>query len=334
MEELRENLRGTEDLHGSGSLRMSSDSLDFPAVKPTRSSSNNFQFVEPKHFLSTVSLTRLDLEPLLTPDLFSTLSCPDLMFEIVNAPQPFHLRVPSTDQKFDSQETLKADDDEDFEPSRRPFFLGYESDSEEFTQTFTKVTSLDDCSLSSSTTYMTCSETSLVSARGSRPTSFAQSEDSMHTAKDGSSCSSLAYFTPLENTPVSSNCPSPVPRVSSQRKLLRISMEKVRRQMEAPSKSSSTPSSPVPTPSEADQQCHTLPRAAKKHRSPSPPVPYYDGRANQFSVEASSLFPLEPRTLNLSSLPSQLHTADSYEELQEFLLLESQCVVEKRDRHD
>lgn len=39
----------------------------------------------------------------------------------------------------------------------------------------------------------------------------------------------------------------------------------------------------------------------------------------------STLYPLEPRELNPESF-EQLHTADSCEELQEFLLLESQCM--------
>jgi len=337
MEELQERLKGTEDLHGSASLRMSCDSLDFPAAKPTPSCSNNLHYVDPKLSLSTVSLTRLDFEPVNNPDMFSTtLSCPDLMFDFEFAPQPFHLRPLSLEQKFDSQETLKADeDDEDFIPSNnRPFFLEFSCDENAHfsRERMEKRSSFENFSSSSSTTYITCSETSLVSGEASN---FVRSQDFMQLEKNGSSTSSLAYFTPTENTPVSSNCPSPVPFVNKE-KLLRLSLEKARKQSQVPAKSNSTPSSPVPAQSEADQMCHTLPRAAKKHRSPSPCSNRYSEeraeKANNFSVDAASLFPLEPRTLNLSSIPSQLHTADSFEELQEFLLLESQCIVEKIEK--
>lgn len=338
MEELQEKLRGTEDLHGSSSLRMSSDSLDFPAAKTTRTYSNNC--FEPKHFLSTVSLTRLDCEPVNIPDFCSTLSCPDLMFEIEQSPQPFHLRLPFSDHISDSQETLKAEDDDDTEIriselQQDSFFLNLEQDAEDSIQVeevnfsaINKLKSFEDCSSSSSTTYVTCSETSLFSATASRPTSFFQSNDSLQF--DSSSNSSLAYFTPMENTPVSSKCTSPVPSNVMQRK----AMARARRQNEQKNRSISTPSSPVPaTTGDGEQTCHTLPRVAKKHRSPSPQSKSYGkNQAQTFSVDAAAFFPLEPRTLHLSSIPSQLHTADSLEELQEFLLLESQCIVERKEK--
>lgn len=44
------------------------------------------------------------------------------------------------------------------------------------------------------------------------------------------------------------------------------------------------------------------------------------------TVNTNAIFPLEPRELDPSSF-FQLHTADSQEELQEFLLLESECMV-------
>lgn len=340
MEELQEKLRGTEDLHASSSLRMSSDSLDFPAANPTRTYSNNC--FEPKHFLSTVSLTRLDCEPVKNiPDFCSTLSCPDLMFEIEHSPQPFHLRPPSMS---DSQETLKAEDDDDTEIriselQQDSFFLNLEQDADDTLQeeevtlsAMNKLKSFEDCSSSSSTTYVTCSETSLFSATASRPTSFVQSNDSLQFEGNDSSSSSLAYFTPMENTPVSSKCTSPVPSNLMQRKVLKLSM--ARRQSEQQNRSISTPSSPVPSATgDAEQTCHTLPRAAKKHRSPSPQSKSRgDKRVHNLSADAAAFFPLEPRTLHLSSIPSQLHTADSFEELQEFLLLESQCVVERREK--
>jgi hypothetical protein len=344
MEELQEKLRGTEDLHGSSSLRMSSDSLDFPASKPTRTYSNNC--FEPKHFLATVSLTRLDCEPVNTPDFFSTLSCPDLMFEIERSPQPFHLRLPSLDYISDSQETLKAEDDDDTEIKiselqQDSFYLNLEQNAEDnlhveevTLSAINKLKSFEDCSSSSSTTYVTCSETSLFSATASRPTSFVQSNDSLQLEGNNSSNSSLAYFTPMENTPVSSKCTSPVPPKIMQRKALKLSMARSRRQNEQKNRSSSTPSSPVPAVTgDAEQACHTLPRVAKKHRSPSPQSKLYGKNRDQaFSVDAAAFFPLEPRTLHLSSIPSQLHTADSLEELQEFLLLESQCVVERTQK--
>lgn len=345
MEEMQEKLRGTEDLHDSASLRMSSDSLDFPAAKPTRSFSNQKCF-EPNHFLSTVSLTRLDCEPVNTPDYFTTLSCPDLLFEIERVPQPFHLRLPSTDHISDSQETLKADDDDDserfFENQQHSFYLNSEQEAEDILQVeevnlsaINKLKSFEDCSSSSSTTYVTCSETSLFSATQSRPTSLVRSNDSLQFEGHGSSNSSLAYFTPLENTPVSSKCTSPVPTNSMQRKILKLSLAHARRQNEQQTRSSSTPSSPVPSKGNMEQTCHTLPRVAKKHRIPSPQSkPYSEDRTHTFSVDAAALFPLEPRTLHYSSIPSQLHTADSFEELQEFLLLESQCVVERKEKSE
>lgn len=345
MEEMQEKLRGTEDLHDSASLRMSSDSLDFPAAKPTRSFSNQKCF-EPNHFLSTVSLTRLDCEPVNTPDYFTTLSCPDLLFEIERVPQPFHLRLPSTDHISDSQETLKADDDDDserfFENQQHSFYLNSEQEAEDILQVeevnlsaINKLKSFEDGSSSSSTTYVTCSETSLFSATQSRPTSLVRSNDSLQFEGHGSSNSSLAYFTPLENTPVSSKCTSPVPTNSMQRKILKLSLAHARRQNEQQTRSSSTPSSPVPSKGNMEQTCHTLPRVAKKHRIPSPQSkPYSEDRTHTFSVDAAALFPLEPRTLHYSSIPSQLHTADSFEELQEFLLLESQCVVERKEKSE
>lgn len=47
-------------------------------------------------------------------------------------------------------------------------------------------------------------------------------------------------------------------------------------------------------------------------------------------VKNRTLFPLEPRELDPDSFP-QLHSANSQEELQEFLLLESQCLSNEGD---
>lgn len=49
------------------------------------------------------------------------------------------------------------------------------------------------------------------------------------------------------------------------------------------------------------------------------------GPQHNFS-QANTLYPLEPRELDPESF-QQLHTADSQEELQEFLLLESECMT-------
>lgn len=63
---------------------------------------------------------------------------------------------------------------------------------------------------------------------------------------------------------------------------------------------------------------HTYPRSRI-------PVPKYskERRFDNYPADPR-MFPLEPREIDLESF-QQLHTADSQEELQEFLLLESQC---------
>lgn len=63
------------------------------------------------------------------------------------------------------------------------------------------------------------------------------------------------------------------------------------------------------------EKCQTFPRS--KHGS-NLGKHYYE----------SAMYPLEPRELDPNAY-NQLHTADSQEELQEFLLLESECVQEK-----
>lgn len=65
----------------------------------------------------------------------------------------------------------------------------------------------------------------------------------------------------------------------------------------------------------------------KYHTYPKSRIPILKcAKARQFENYAMDprMFPLEPREIDLESF-QQLHTADSQEELQEFLLLESQC---------
>lgn len=66
-------------------------------------------------------------------------------------------------------------------------------------------------------------------------------------------------------------------------------------------------------------RCQTFPR--------SKATPYWSHQGPQHNFgHANTLYPLEPRELDPDSF-YQLHTADSQEELQEFLLLESQCMT-------
>lgn len=64
-----------------------------------------------------------------------------------------------------------------------------------------------------------------------------------------------------------------------------------------------------------EEKFQTFPRSANKTAS------YYD----------STMYPLEPRELDPSGF-NQLHTVDSQEELQEFLLLESECMSDQRNK--
>lgn len=65
----------------------------------------------------------------------------------------------------------------------------------------------------------------------------------------------------------------------------------------------------------------------KYHTYPKSRIPvakhFRERRFENYAAD-SRMFPLEPREIDLESF-QQLHTADSQEELQEFLLLESQC---------
>lgn len=61
------------------------------------------------------------------------------------------------------------------------------------------------------------------------------------------------------------------------------------------------------------QRCHTYPKRSK------------NVRINYELTENRTLYPLEPREIDPGAF-FQLHTVDSQEELQEFLLLESQCM--------
>lgn len=64
--------------------------------------------------------------------------------------------------------------------------------------------------------------------------------------------------------------------------------------------------------SDYPQRCHTYPKRSKNVRN-------YEFTDNR------TLYPLEPREIDPGAF-FQLHTVDSQEELQEFLLLESQCM--------
>lgn len=65
--------------------------------------------------------------------------------------------------------------------------------------------------------------------------------------------------------------------------------------------------------SDFTQRCHTYPKRSKNVRS------------NYEFSDNRTLYPLEPREIDPGAF-FQLHTVDSQEELQEFLLLESQCM--------
>lgn len=65
----------------------------------------------------------------------------------------------------------------------------------------------------------------------------------------------------------------------------------------------------------SDGRCQTFPKRSK-----------INSRNKSYNLtENRTLYPLEPRELD-PSMFCQLHSADSQEELQEFLLLESQCM--------
>lgn len=69
---------------------------------------------------------------------------------------------------------------------------------------------------------------------------------------------------------------------------------------------------------DASRKYHTYPKSRI-------PVPRKLGNNREFrNLMDPKLYPLEPREVDLEAF-QQLHTADSQEELQEFLLLESQC---------
>lgn len=70
------------------------------------------------------------------------------------------------------------------------------------------------------------------------------------------------------------------------------------------------------------EKCQTFPRVKNELGSNNPYKNYYN---------ENTMYPLEPRELDPSAF-FQLHTADSQEELQEFLLLESECMNDNRSR--
>lgn len=73
-----------------------------------------------------------------------------------------------------------------------------------------------------------------------------------------------------------------------------------------------------PPPSPCRDECHTLPRAK---------IPVVHSHKELWN---SIRFPTEPRELDPEAY-HQLHTADSQEELQEFLLLESECMTDGKN---
>ena len=73
---------------------------------------------------------------------------------------------------------------------------------------------------------------------------------------------------------------------------------------------------------EETSRCQTFPRAKATEASWTR---CQAGPKHKFGLN-NTLYPLEPRELDPESF-QQLHTADSCEELQEFLLLESQCMT-------
>lgn len=85
-----------------------------------------------------------------------------------------------------------------------------------------------------------------------------------------------------------------------------------------------------PIPSEpfylnVDEKYQTFPRSKQSSSS---------GKCQNLSKDyynETTMYPLEPREVDPSAF-SQLHAVDSQEELQEFLLLESECMGDQRDR--
>lgn len=84
-----------------------------------------------------------------------------------------------------------------------------------------------------------------------------------------------------------------------------------------------------PIPSEpfylAEEKYQTFPRSKQ---------PQTNGKSQNLSKDyynETTMYPLEPRELDPSAF-NQLHTVDSQEELQEFLLLESECKSDQRDK--
>lgn len=69
-------------------------------------------------------------------------------------------------------------------------------------------------------------------------------------------------------------------------------------------------------------RCHTFPKYSKTSLI----------NKSYKSMETRTFYPLEPRELDPEAF-YQLYTADSLEELQEFLLLESQCMLNDNGLH-